>query len=98
MTANAHKDIWEFIQTGQPDTARALLQICQENAIYIGTMLEQAYGEGISTVKLLEEYCDLVYQIHEELEQTFDVENARKILDSLLGKIATDLRAKILEL
>ncbi len=98
MTANAHKDIWEFIQTGQPDTARALLQICQENAIYIGTMLEQAYGEDISTVKLLEEYCDLVYRIHEELEQTSDMENAREILDSLLGKIATDLRAKILEL
>ena len=91
LTAKAHKDIQKAIQTRELDTARALLQICQENSIYIGTMLEQVCGEECSTVKLLEAYCDLAYQIYERLEYDSDAVNDRRMLDSLLGKIEAEI-------
>ena len=87
LTADAHKDILKAIQASELATARTLLQICQENAIYIGTALEQACGEGISAVKLLEEYCDVTYQIHEKLEDASDGGKDVELLDSLLEKI-----------
>lgn len=42
-----------------------LLQQCQQSAIQIGTIIEQAEGEGFATVKLLEEYCELIFQVFE---------------------------------
>ncbi|MCI8958954.1 MAG: LicD family protein [Lachnospiraceae bacterium] len=68
LSPGIHRRIHDAVQNREPDQARALLQICQENAIHTGTMLEQAYGEGIPAVALLEEYCDLVYEIYEGLE------------------------------
>ena len=43
-------------------TVLDLLQQCQQGAIQIGTIIEQSEGEGFSTVKKLEEYCELVFQ------------------------------------
>ncbi len=45
-----------------------LLQQCQQGAIQIGTIIEQAEGEGFVTVKMLEEYCELVFQVFEMVQ------------------------------
>lgn len=45
----------------------ALLQDCQDSAIAVGTVIEQSEGEGTKTVALLEEYCELIYQLHESV-------------------------------
>lgn len=45
-----------------------LLQQCQQGAIQIGTIIEQSEGEGFPTVKMLEEYCELVFQLFEMVQ------------------------------
>ncbi len=40
-----------------------LLSDCQETAIGIGSELEAIYGEGMESVKKLEEYCESLYQM-----------------------------------
>lgn len=43
--------------------ANQLLEDLQASAIQIGTTIEQFEGEATETVHLLEEYCELVYQL-----------------------------------
>ncbi len=45
-----------------------LLQQCQQGAIQIGTTIEEAEGEGFPTVKKLEEYCELIFQVFEMVQ------------------------------
>lgn len=45
-----------------------LLQQCQQGAIQIGTTIEQAEGEGFPTVKRLEDYCELIFQVFEMVQ------------------------------
>lgn len=41
------------------------LQLCQNTAVELGTLLEETPGADMSaTVELLEQYCDIVYQIY----------------------------------
>lgn len=49
-----------------------LLQQCQQGAIQIGTIIEQAEGEGFATVGLLEEYCELVFQVFEMVQECME--------------------------
>lgn len=90
LAANAHKEILDAVRTGDLDKSRILLQVCQENAIYIGTMLEQLYGEDTPAVKSLEDYCDLVYQIHEELGKDTDGDRQKewgKALEQAMNRL-----------
>lgn len=63
----AHEQIRKDIEQKNRSAAVSLLGDCQDAAISLGTMVEGAEGEGHPTVSLLEEYCELVYEIHEEL-------------------------------
>lgn len=46
-----------------------ILEDCQDAAISIGQAIEKAEGEGTVTVKYLEDYCDILYSIYEELHK-----------------------------
>ena len=52
----------------------------------MGTLIEAAEGEKHPTVLLLEEYCELTYQIHESLNEGKDI-NANKICRLLRQKL-----------
>lgn len=64
----AHEEICRNIEAENFDIAGSLLRDCQDAAIRIGTIIEEAEGEEFVTVSLLEEYCELVYQIHDSLQ------------------------------
>ncbi len=64
----AHKEIKKAIERKDGAAAADLLEQCQDGAIELGNMIEAEEGEGFVTISLLEEYCELVYQIHEERE------------------------------
>lgn len=66
--AGAHGEILQAMDGGNLVVARQLLEDCQNAAIQIGTMIEESEGEGFVTVGMLEEYCELAYQIHEGLQ------------------------------
>lgn len=40
---------------------------CQKTAIELGTLIENAEGEGFLTVNMLENYCECAYQLYESL-------------------------------
>ena len=63
----AHDQIRIYMQQGSIQSAMELLEDCQNGGITIGTLIEEIEGEGHPTVLLLEEYCELIYQIHTEI-------------------------------
>ena len=65
----AHDQIKKYIDQDSAQSAMELLEDCQNGGITIGTLIEETEGEGHPTVSLLEEYCELVYQIHTDLAE-----------------------------
>ncbi len=67
---NIHQQLSPAMNTRDIPCAFKLLETGQTIAIHIGTVLEQSKGEGFSTIKLLEEYCEHLYQICEALTKS----------------------------
>ena len=82
----AHDQIKKFIEQGSLPSAMELLEECQNGGITLGTLIEQTEGEGHPTVMLLEDYCELTYQIHENLAENRDI-NINKIYKLLRQKL-----------
>lgn len=62
-----HDKICFILEKGNKTDALALLEDCQQIAISVGTAIEAEYGEGTAVVKLLEQYCEIVYVLHEAI-------------------------------
>lgn len=60
----AHTAIKKSIENKNMAGTLELLPQCQDAAIQLGTMIEETEGEGYVTVRLLEDYCELVFQIY----------------------------------
>ncbi|MDE6942149.1 MAG: hypothetical protein K2P40_14565, partial [Lachnospiraceae bacterium] len=73
------------------------MEECQNGGITVGTLIENTEGEGHPTVLLLEEYCEVAYQIHEELIQNKNVNTNKiyKLLRQKLIKAANSLKNNI---
>ena len=82
----AHDEMKRCMEKGIAAQAGELLADCQNAAIAIGTLIEDTEGEGHPAVTVLEEYCELVYQIHECLLSDSSV-NTNKIYRSLRQKL-----------
>lgn len=97
LLGQAHDEVRESIEMKNPTVAMELLEQCQDGAIQLGTLIEKTEGEGFVTVPLIQEYCELVYQIHEELAQGEAVEGNRaaKRLRQALIKIENSIRNDI---
>lgn len=74
----AHEEIKSYIDRKSYALAQDILSQCQECAISIGTTIEKLEGEGFVTVSYVEAYCDILYQIHEELNNCTE-DNSGKI-------------------
>ena len=64
----AHGLIMKNVYEGHYDGLEKIFISCQNGAIRIGTMLEDYYGEGFATVKYLEQYCEILYQAFEVIQ------------------------------
>ncbi len=67
LLEQAHREIKKYIETDQYAESMELLAQCQEGALQLGELIEKTEGEDCKTIPLLEKYCELIYQIHEEL-------------------------------
>lgn len=68
----AHEEIKTVLQQknnvlAQKQTILRMLCECQETAVSIGESIEKAEGEKHITVSYLEEYCELLFKIYEEM-------------------------------
>lgn len=89
----AHNQLRKLIELRDIKNALLLLQDCQEGAVALGTMIEQAEGEGVKAVSILEEYCESVYQIYNNLSSNEDMSanKAYKILNQLWVRISNNI-------
>jgi hypothetical protein len=62
-----HDGIRIKLQASQKEEILRLLEQCQDAAINIGEAIEQEEGEDFVTVTYLEEYCETVYRIYEQV-------------------------------
>lgn len=85
----AHEQIFKLLRNGNSTEVCEILGDCQNVAISVGTAIDEEEGEGSYTVKLLEEYCELVYQLNESIVQETinSVNEVRVPLDKSLKNI-----------
>ncbi|MCR4761961.1 MAG: hypothetical protein K5696_00375 [Lachnospiraceae bacterium] len=83
---DAHAEVVRFATECQNAEAAMLLEQCQQAAISVGTMIDQAEGDGTGEVHLLEAYCEQIYLFHEDLQNgaSVDALQRKEQLDQLL--------------
>lgn len=67
LLEQVHDRIRNDIEQQDVQSALMLLADCQEKAIELGTMIEKSEGDGLKAVSMLEEYCEMAYQIYDKL-------------------------------
>jgi hypothetical protein len=87
---DVHRQVEELAQKDLKEQAMQLLEQCQQNAIDMGGLIDSTEGENTQEVHLLEEYCELLYQIHVKLEEGDKCSNLDMIemLNEPLRKVA----------
>ena len=93
----AHDQIRKYIDQNNIQATLELLEDCQSAGISIGTLIEQSEGEDNPTVFMLEEYCELVYQIHETLNinEVHSTKKSSKLLRQKMIRISNSIRNEI---
>lgn len=96
---NAHAGIAKLLFIQEYETAKQLLLKCQECAISLGNQIENEYVDVQDVIQLLEEYCELVFQIYELLQQEEEPnpEGVYQLLQEQLGKVTEELRKEHLK-
>ncbi len=77
LLGRAHDGIKRMIETGDDGAALDLLSQCQECAIQMGEIIEAVEGEDFVTIPLIEEYCELAYQVYEKISRNGQVSGNR---------------------
>lgn len=97
LLEQAHSEIKNAIEKKDISAAQSLLADCQEGAVQLGTLIETTEGEGFVTISLLEAYCEVVFQVHEELgaDTTVNANNVYKKLKRALIQISNSIRNDI---
>lgn len=97
LLEQAHKEIKRCIETHNTAAAMDLLAQCQEGAVRTGELIEKTEGEDCPAIRLVENYCELVYQIYGELNRGEDgkANNVHKRLHRLLIQVENSIRNDI---
>ena len=82
----AHDQIKIDIAENNTQSAMDLLAVCQDGGISLGTLIEQTEGEDHPLIPLLEEYCEVIYEIYQSLAEGEEL-NANKAYKSLRQKL-----------
>jgi len=82
LLGEAHSEIRNYLQNQNVLEALKLLEECQQETIRLGTWIEEAEGKDFATVHVLEEYCELLYLLYEEIAQGQAVD-AKEVYESL---------------
>lgn len=82
LLAQTHDEIRNFMEKKNYAAAMDLLGLCQEGAMQAGGLIEKTEGESSPVISRLEEYCELIYTVHEELSGNAEV-NATRLYKKL---------------
>lgn len=101
LLEQAHDEIRKYIENKNFPAALELLRQCQEGAVQIGELIEGAEGENAPTIAKLEDYCEIVYEVHEEISGDMVVnavkihKKLRKSLIQVENSIKNDIRIRL---
>lgn len=96
LLGQAHGGIVTALHAGDTKTVTELLADCQDGAIALGTKIEEI-KKASDAVKVLEQYCEALYTIHEELfHEGIDVQAAEKRLSDSFQSIVKSIEKSIL--
>lgn len=92
-----HSRIKEDIGNKNVETILDMLVQCQDTAIKLGTSIEEVKGEETFSVGRLEEYCEQVYQMYEEIAQgKKEALNKRYLtLEQLLEQVKNHIKEEV---
>jgi len=65
--ARLHEQVKEALERKQDVSAMKLLEQCQAVACELGGRLEAVKGKGCGEVAILHDYCELVYEVNEQI-------------------------------
>ncbi|MCI8815168.1 MAG: hypothetical protein HFH61_07875, partial [Lachnospiraceae bacterium] len=97
LLSQMHDEIKKAVETNRNLMAMELLSQCQEEAIQLGNMIENVEGEGLAVVRVLESYCEFLYQIYNKIKQNIFNDSAMmyKSLQTFLVKIENGIENDI---
>ena len=84
---SAHGQIRMYCDKGDGVTAGRLLEGCQNLAISLGTLIEEKLKNSEAAVHMLENYCELLYEISNE----YKGEDSIKVLDGAVDRFLSVL-------
>ncbi len=95
-----HEEIGKMIRKAEWNTVLSLLGECQNTAIQIGTRVEERKGGECDFVKKWENYCEVVFGIHQEIceESRNDTEGLADCVQERLNAVILDIEAHLDEL
>lgn len=93
--ANVNETLIKSSTSISQEQAQEILTDCQQSAVEIGNKIEECEGNGTESVRLLEEYCEKLYQ----LCMSWDTRNVRekelKNIRDLLNKVKNSILYEI---
>lgn len=95
----AHDSIKSLIDKKQYETVQLILNDCQAAAIEMGNEIENSEGVGFISVKYLEDYCEIVYQVSTCINDSCIGNEVKTILDMKLAEteqsIIKDIKVRL---
>ncbi len=92
----AHEEIKKALSSQKTIPAQNMLGECQEFAIQLGETIEKLEGEGHVTVTHVEEYCDALFRVFEEIKgNDINVNKICRRLTKLLVRIENSIKHEI---
>lgn len=82
LLADMHQQISRTFSCNE-DITLSMLYKCQNEAIRIGTLIEMRYFVGSDTVHILEEYCELLYELSQIISCTVNISSEENDISSL---------------
>lgn len=97
LISEIHREIKKDLEHSARQFVMEALEQCQQKAIELGNMIEMSEGEGFITVLYLEEYCEIAFQVYEDVSQNPGVNPNKiyKLLNKSIVKAENSVRNDI---
>ncbi len=90
--------VYQLLAEGDVQKACEYLELCQQKAIELGNFIESEESEGHPTVKQLEDFCEILFQVHEDLlsERGLSKESAKVRIDHAINEAEKSTKSDII--
>lgn len=93
--SEAHAVIKDYIVKDDFANAHGLLADCQQTAVGIGGIIEDSEGEDCASIRLLEDYCETLYQVSEGISDKISAKQADRMLKKSLAGVERSVKQDI---